>query len=95
MSLGFRNLKNSRARRRLTCKTQDQAKTAEVRYSESSDDSDGSKQYPNNTKTKGAVCTAAEAKRGATEACVGAPPPTAADDAGGAGGRALWVVSTR
>ena len=95
VSLGFRNLKNSRARRRLTCKTQDQAKTAEDRDSESSDDSDGSKQYSNNTKTANAVTArrffAAAIRRATTGRVEG---PRTADHAEVAGGWSLWVVST-
>ena len=101
MSLGFRNLKKrarADARRRLTCKTQDPAKTnaktaedrvAEDRDSEATESSDGSKQYANNTKT-GAVVTVrraevAAARRRATIGRAGVPI-TAADHAVGAGG---------
>ena len=60
------------------------------------DDSDGSKQYPNNTKTVD-VATARRAEevaiRRATIERVAAPN-TAADHAVGAGGWSLWVVST-
>ena len=60
------------------------------------DDSDGSKQYSNNTKTDAAVTVrrAVAAKRRATIGRV-EDPITAADHAGGAGGWALWVVSAR
>ena len=64
---------------------------------ESSDDSDGSKQYSNNTKTEEAVTphrAEAVATRRATTGHVAAPN-TAADHADGAGGWALWVVFTR
>ena len=61
------------------------------------DDSDGSKQYANNTKTE-VVATerrvVAEAKRRATIGRAVAPT-TAAEHAAGAGGWALWVVSAR
>ena len=64
---------------------------------ESSDDSDDSKQYPNNTKTAEAATVrqveAAAATRRATTGRAAAPI-TVADHAGGAGGWSLWVVST-
>ncbi len=60
------------------------------------DDSDGSKQYSNNTKTeaadtvrRGAVVAKRRATKGREEVTI-----TAADHAVGAGGWALWVVST-
>ena len=60
------------------------------------DDSDGSKQYPNNTKTAVAVATARRvavgAIRGATKGRV-TEPITAAEHTVGASGWALWVVS--
>ena len=64
---------------------------------ESSDDSDGSKQYANNTKTVVVVTVRrvveVVAIRRATIGRAGVPK-TAADHAVGAGGWALWVVST-
>jgi len=95
VSLGFRNFKNSRARRRLTCKTQDQAKTAEDRDSESSDDSDGSKQYSNNTKTVAAVTVRRVAAAATRRATIGrAVVPIPAAETAGAGEWVLCVVST-
>ena len=64
---------------------------------ESSDDSDGSKQHANNTKTVAAVTVSrgeAEAKRRATIGRAAVMTITAAEHAAGASGWALWVVST-
>ena len=86
------------------CKDSREDRVAEDRDSEfriqrrqsPQDDSDGSKQYANNTKTE-VVETARRvadvAKRRATIGRAVAPT-TAAEHAAGAGGWALWVVST-
>ena len=86
------------------CKCSREDRVAEDRDSEfriqrrqsPKDDSDGSKQYPNNTKTAVAVATARRvavgAIRGATKGRV-TEPITAAEHAVGASGWALWVVS--
>ena len=61
------------------------------------DDSDGSKQYANNTKTAEAEATVRRVVVAASRrATIGRAvvPITAAEHADGAGGRALWVVST-
>ena len=61
------------------------------------DDSDGSKQYPNNTKTEVVATVRRVAAVAICRATIGraAAPITAADHAAGAGGWALWVVSAR
>ena len=88
------------------CKDSREDRVAEDRDSEfriqrrqsPKDDSDGSKQYSNNTKTA-AVVTArrGEAVEAIRRATIGRAvvPITAAEHAAGAGGWALWVVSTR
>ena len=88
------------------CKDSREDRVAEDRDSEfriqrrqsPQDDSDGSKQYSNNTKT----AVAATGRRAAVAAAIRRAttgrddaPNTAADHAAGAGGWALWVVSTR
>ena len=86
------------------CKDSREDRVAEDRDSEfriqrrqsPQDDSDGSKQYSNKTKTVVVVTVRREedaANRRATTGRVAAPT-TAADHAEGAGGWALWVAST-
>ena len=86
------------------CKDSREDRVAEDRDSEfriqrqqsPKDDSDASKQYANNPKTEVAATVrrgAAAANRRATIERV-VVPKTAADHAVGAGGWALWVIST-
>ena len=86
------------------CKDSREDRVAEDRDSEfkiqrrqsPQDDSDGSKQYANNTKTAAVVTERRGATAAIRRATIGrvAAPITAAEHAVGAGGWALWVVST-
>ena len=87
---------NANAKRRKSGRGQ-RFRVQNSEATESSDDSDGSKQYPNNTKTAESAtvrpAAAAAATRRATTGRAAAPM-TVADHAGEAGGWSLWVVST-
>ena len=86
------------------CKDSREDRVAEDRDSEfriqrrqsPQDDSDGSKQHANNTKTVAVVTVRRVAGAAKRRATMGRDeePITAAEHAEGAGGWALWVVST-